>query len=316
MSINYLCHNFHTLLNERNFEAIKQYDFNYLLSLKNNSIISLILQYGIYTDNQEIINRTLPLLSRRRDYFHYIAYNKQNKNLCEELFLKYIPFDSILPKDITFLIENDLNYLLRFLDGHFITLDFTGKMFDTLNFKRYSFVEAKDEFNKISSKVDDMNLFLTTINNHYEHIIDAGNIMYSRKGEFNENSVTDLEFVINKFKNSLIIIHTKHLKNNKIKKILAGKLFFATPYKYNDDIFTVMAYLHNPCKIISNDTFKDHTIENNKMRCFIFDDLIKYSNNNGVFTFDMSYHFTRCIQVIDKKIYIPALTGFIELDFI
>ena len=264
MSINYLCHNFHTLLNERNFEAIKQFDFNYLISLKNNSIISLILQYGIYIDNQEIINRVLPLLSRRRDYFHYIVYNKQNKNLCEELFLKYIPFDSILPKDIIFLIKNDLNYLLRFLDGHFINLDYSGKVFHNVDFKRYTFDEAKEEFNKISSKVDDMDLFLTTINNPYEHIIDAGNIMYSRKGEFNENSITDLEFVINKFKNSLIIIHTKHLKNNKIKKTLAGKLFFATPYKYNDDIFTVMAYLHNPCKIISNDTFKDHTIENNE----------------------------------------------------
>lgn len=316
MSVNYLCRQFHTLLNEKKFEdinnqIISKYDFNYLTSLENNSLISLLLQYGIYSNNEDIINKVLPYISRRRDYFHYIMYNKENVNLCRELFLKNISFDSILPKDIEFLINNDLKYLVKLLDGRFIKMDTVGKLYPEVDFKRYKFEESKKYFDSIASKVLINNFMDTIIDKNYNYIIDAGNILFSRNGELTDFSVIDLNYVINKFSNSLIIIHSKHLKNNKIKKILSDKLFFATPYKYNDDIFTIMAYLYNNCKIITNDTFKDHTIENNNFRNFIFDDLIKYSNYNGVITFDIEYSYTRCIQVINEKIYVPANYGFL-----
>jgi hypothetical protein len=123
-----------------------------------------------------------------------------------------------------------------------------------------------------------------------------------------------MENVINKFNNNLIIIHTNHLKNEKIMKILKNKIYFATPKGFNDDIFIIMAYLYNNSKIISNDNYKDHTIDNYYFRNYLNDDLIKYSNKEGFFVFEEEINYSHCIQIIDDKIYIPGKKGFIKIN--
>jgi hypothetical protein len=320
--INNICRTFYTYLNEKNFDDINtnilnKYGIDYLSSLENNSLISLIFQFGIDTDNKEIITKIFPFISRRRDYFHFLVYIKEDNVLCEKIFSKNISKDSIIPKDIEFMIENGLSFLIKSLKGLFIKLDIQGEKYSEIKFTKLEFKYSKINFEKICSVVDDKNMvcFLNTIMwNNYNYIIDAGNIMFSRNGILNENSIKDLETVINKYKNSLVIIHSRHLKNEKIKELLNKKIYFPTPLGLNDDIFIIMSYLYNNSKIITNDNYKDHTIENNDLRNFISDDLIKYSNNSGIFIFEEEIKYTQCIQVINDDIYIPANNGFIKIS--
>jgi len=190
-------------------------------------------------------------------------------------------------------------------------------MYPEIKFAKFKFKFSKVNFEKIAVTVDDKNMvrFLNTIIwEKYNYIIDAGNILFSRNGNINDSSVADLEYVSDKYKDSLIIIHSKHLKNDKIKKLLNNKNYFATTHGYNDDIFIIMAYLYNNCKIITNDNYKDHTIDNNDFRNFISNDLIKYTNNLGIFEFEEEINYTYCIQIINDKIYIPANNGFIRIE--
>ena len=320
--INIICRTFYTYLSEKNFEYINnnilnKYGIDYLSSLENNSIISLIFQFGIDTDNKEIITKIFPFISRRRDYFHFLVFIKEDKILCEKILCNNIKIDTIIPKDIEFLIENGLTFLIKCLSGLFIKVDSPGIIYPEIKFNKIKFKSSKVNFDKIASTVDDKNMirFLNTIMwEKYNYIIDAGNILFSRNGNLNDSSVADLEYVSNNFKDSLIIIHSKHLKNEKIKKLLQNKIYFATTHGYNDDIFIIMAYLYNNSKIITNDNYKDHTIENNDLRNFISNDLIKYTNNSGTFEFQEELNYTPCIQVINDKIYIPANNGFIKIE--
>lgn len=320
--INNICRTFYTYLSEKNFDNINinilnKYGIGYLSSLGNNSIISLIFQFGIDTDNKEIITKIFPFISRRRDYFHFLVFIKEDKVLCEKIFCNNIKIDTIIPKDIEFLIENRLTFLIKCLNGQFIKISSPGEIYPEIRFSKFKSKFSKAHFDKIASTIDDKNMvrFLNIIMwEKYNYVIDAGNIIFSRNGNLNDLSVIDLEYITNKYKDSLIIIHSKHLKNDKIKKILNDKTYFATTHGYNDDIFIIMAYLYNNCKIITNDNYKDHTIDNNDLRNFISNDLVKYTNNSGIFEFQKEIEYTPCIQVINDKIYIPANNGFIKIE--
>jgi len=317
--VNGLSRKFHDLLTNNKYSELKdileKYGIGNLSNTKNKGIISLILQYGINTNNQAIIDYIFPHLSMKRDYLNYILYHKDDKEYTIEIFKKYIDTDSILQKDIEFISENNLIYLLKYLEGKFIKMDIEGYL-PNIDFKKFHLENKEVLFGKISRKIDPKDLVkftkkLETIK--YDTIIDAGNILFSRNGNFNQNSIDDLINVINHFKNSFIIIHTRHLKNDKIKKALMNKNYFATPYNYNDDIFILLAYLNNThSSIITNDNYKDHTIEDNELRNFILDNVIKYTNKNGVFTFEDKLNYTRNIQIIDNRVYVPGSIGFID----
>ena len=318
--INNICRMFYDYLNVKNFEYINthildKYGIEYLISLENNSLISLIFEFGINTNNQEIITKIFPFITRRRDYFHYLLYIKEDEELCKKIFIENIKIESIIQKDINFLIDNKLFFLIKCLDGFFIKMDCLGKKYPEIKFNKYKFDFSKINFEKIASIVDDKNMikFLNVLLwNKYPYIIDAGNVLFSRTGELDDYSIKDLDYVSSKFKDSLIIIHSKHLKNEKIKNLLKDKSYFPTPHGFNDDIFIIMTYLYNNCKIITNDNYKDHTINNNHLRNFIFDDLIKFCNKDGIFIFKDEIDYSQCIQVINDKIYIPAVNGFIS----
>lgn len=322
--VNGLSRQFHELLIQKKYseidELLEKYPIEKLTNTKNKGIISLILQFGINTNNNEIINNIFPFLSMKRDYLNYILYHKDNKDYTIEIFNKYIDLDTILSKDIEFISENNLVYLLKYLEGKFIRMDING-YFPKVNFKKYK-LDNKDIkllIDKISKKVKpkDLTNFKKKIENiKYDYIIDAGNILFSRNGNLCDFSIDDLKTVINQFNNSLIIIHTKHLKIEKIKNLLANRNYFPTPYGYNDDIFILLTYLNNSylnnISIISNDNYKDHTIEDNHLRNFIADDVIKFTNENGIFTFESKLNYSRNIQIIDDRVYVPGQIGFVD----
>lgn len=328
--INGLCRTFYTYMMEKKFDTLRseillKYSIDFLLNTKNKGLISLILQYGISTNNKEIIDKIFPYVSMKRDYLNYIVYNKENKELCLKVFQEKIMVDTILSKDIEFLIENNLYFLIKLLDGKFIKIDYEGSISTDFTPKKYFFENSIKYFSEIikDQEKNIIDKFMAVIEEgKYKYIIDAGNILYSRNGQICDYSVIDLQFVINKFPNSLIIIHRKHLNNHKIKNLVKDKLFFSTPYLINDDIFILAAYLfnnqnlfNNSCKIISNDCFKDHTIKYEDWRNHLLDDIIKYENKNGHIIFEDEINYSNCIQVFNDEIYIPGPKGFIRIWF-
>ena len=320
-NINSLCRQFHNYLSEENFDVIQEdiidkYKLETLIDTKNKGLISLIFQYGIIIDNTEIIESIKPFLSMKRDFLHLIVYNKQDTINCIDIFKKNINLELFLQKDVEFLIENELYFLLPCLEGMFIKLDIEGsdiynsklKKFTLQNTMKYITIFSK----KINSKI--FKNFNDVISNNFNYIIDAGNILFSQTGQIGSHSIEDLKTVIDTYPNSLIIIHKRHLEDKRIVDIIKGTLYYATPKNINDDIFIILAYLKNQVNIITNDNFKDHTIDDNYLRFHINDILIKYTNDNGKFTFKPICEYTECIQVIDDCVYIPSSkNGFIEI---
>ena len=287
-------------------------------TLKNNkSLISLILQFAILTNNDKIIDNIKPYISMKRDYYNLMNY-KNNKLDCTNIFLESIlPKNDITSQDIEFLINNNYYYLLPYLQHKYIHINLDGSFpvikLDKIKMqnKKYYLDQIKE---KISSRNFDMfNKFLTKKN--FNYIIDAGNVLFSRNGILTDKSIQDLDKVINSFENSLIIIHKRHLKNPQIRHLLHQKNFYETPYNMNDDIFIIMAFIIFEVPIITNDNYKDHYINDDYLRGHILDNLIKYENNKGNIEFIRENSVSSCVHVIDSSVYIPANNGFIEIKY-
>lgn len=310
---------FHDYLSDKKLDSIQQeiidkYTLATLANTKNKGLISLILQYGIIIDNTEIIELIKPYLSMTRDFLHLIVYNREDIEKCRDIF-KNINLELFLQKDVEFLIENKLYFLLPCLEGMFLKLDMEGSCIYNSKLKKYP-LENPNKYVSIFSKGINNKIlkqFNDVINKNYNYIIDAGNILFSQTGQIGVHSIEDLKTVVAAYPDSLIIIHKRHFKDKKILEVIQGKLYYATPPNMDDDIFIILAYLKNQVNIITNDNFKDHTIDNNYLRFHINDILIKYTNENGKFTFNPICEYTKCIQVIDDCVYIPSSkNGFIE----
>ena len=317
--INIICRKFHCYLNNNQYDLIKKniinkYDITLLINTKNKGIISLILQYGISSCNNDIVSIIEPYLSMKRDFLNIIVYYKTDIERCINIF-KNINLDLFLQKDLEFLIENKLYFLIKMLDGLFLKLDIIGSDIYNLKLKKYKLQNINKYISLFTAKISHKSLqeFNNIIINNYNYIIDAGNILFSRTGLICKHSVNDLKTVIDTYPNSLIIIHKRHLENKYIFNIIKDQLYYATPQHINDDLFTIIAYLNHQVNIITNDTFKDHSIDNNYLRYHINDILIKYTNEKGIFIFEQIHEYTQCIQVIDNCIYIPCIKNFIEI---
>ena len=312
-----------TLLKENDFDAIGEL-FNeheeILKTSKNKGVVTTLLRYGIRTNNTDLIKSLIPKLTMKRDYFELMLYFK-SKEINSELFKNNINFDLILSDDIKFIIENDMSYLLKFLEGKFIDVDYPGYYPDTTHipFKKFYFEKCEQFFNLISSKISpiDKERINKATDTDYDVIIDAGNVIHSRDGDVN---IDDFETVVNSFSNPLIIIHEGHLRrNNRLLNFLQNKNHFITPKNYCDDLFILLAYLKKThqkitCKIITNDKYTDHTFENNDFRFHVNDDSVNYTNIKGVITYNTTYSFSRCIQVIEDDVYIPTKNGFFSIQ--
>jgi hypothetical protein len=310
--INIISRHFHENLKSNNMkiiedEIINKYSIDNLIKTKNKGLISLILDYAILINNTHLINQITPSISMKRDFFKLIIINKHDVKLSTELFIKNIDLETICYKDVELIIENKLNFLLPFLENQFIFADKDGIDYIDVKFKKY-YLQNTSKYIEFFKKYNHIKFDMS-----YDYIIDAGNVLFSGSGVIDDFSVINLNTVINNFPNSLIIIHQRHLKDKSVRDLLIGKKYIATPNNVNDDIFIILAYLHNQVPIITNDNYKDHFIGDNYFHNNINDVLIKYENNKGVFKFDRIRHYTRCVQIVDNIVYIPSNNGFITI---
>lgn len=334
-------------------QAISFFGLESLINIKHNGIVSKILEYFINQSDEETINHIISQVDSfqdfnlmKRDYLNLIKYYyliETSKSI--DIFVNNILSKStsntdyiIQTKDINFIIENKLFLLLTKLKNLFIeascdfekyvncqeklNLSIDSSVFDIIN-KNLSF-ETKSYLEKFWSLND----------KKYMAIIDGGNVLHSVNGKLNDQSVSNLIKVIKQtekmFGKSLLVIHQKHTKTfpNLISKLKSTSItYFLTPYNVNDDIFILWFFLNIEPKplIITNDKYRDHVfyfetvnkkdntnLSMSQFKHVIAQQSLEYNVVNS--SINQPIKVSRCIHLIDNKVYVPHVLGkFIEI---
>jgi hypothetical protein len=249
-----------------------------IATTREKGIITMTLRFAIQERDDALIASLLGRLSMKRDFFELMVY-KGDPVYSEQLFETHIDVAVLEPKDIRFMIENGLTFLLRYLDGKFLhDSGGTKSEFDkSLTLRRYSLQNCSHYIEKIM-KVVERNVMKAISEDEnkkkkshlpldvvkklqktfaaYDVIVDGGSVLHSRNGQPNPN---DLRKMIDLLKarghSPLVVIHTSHTnvklnptyapEVNKILQQQAGITFVTTPsgLKLNDDLFILLAYL-------------------------------------------------------------------------
>ena len=317
----------------KNLDTITAEEFNNFMSefkkmnfkaKKLRSINSLVLRYYINHNNsekaEEIISNPTAM---KRDYLDYIYYLYQNNDMKYiEFFMSVLDKFNIMEKDVMFIIDNKMFDLLFYLKNHYIILSLPH---DDFNIPYENFIFSNpirnyhDMLNYVSGNFCNIKEreILDKILIGVDIVIDGGNVAHSDGGNLNYKYIFGIiDITIKKFKNPLLIIHQKHMKNPKILEyIKRTKLkVFVTPYGVNDDHYIVYSMIHNDCYVLTRDNFKDHIFDittnfnyiNNEMYHYVEEKTITYSNK----TIANPPNYSRCIQVVGDYVYIPTESGF------
>ena len=282
-------------------------------------IITMTLRFAIQEHDDALIASLLGRLSMKRDFFELMVY-KGDPEYSAQLFETHIDCAVLEPKDVRFMIENGLTFLLRYLDGKFLhDAGGTKSEFDKSSTLRvYSlqncghYIEkimkvvernvtkaiAEDEKKKKKSHLPlEVVKKLQTTFATYDVIVDGGSVLHSRNGEPNPNDLRKMIDLLKMREHSpLVVIHASHtnVKLNptyapEVNKILqqAGITFITTPsgLKLNDDLFILLAYLIRAdhalaCSIVTRDTYTDHMDTFKNPQKNVSDDFGKYLAND------------------------------------
>jgi len=313
---------------------------------REKGIITMTLRFAIQERDDVLIASLLGRLSMKRDFFELMVY-KGDPVYSAHLFETHIDVAVLEPKDVRFMIENGLTFLLRHLDGKFLhDAGGTKSEFDkssTLHLytlpncshyieKIMKVIETNPKNKKQShvAIVKQLNAIAAT----YDIIIDGGSVLHSRNGQPNPN---DLRKMIDLLKtrghSPLVVIHTSHTNVklnptyapdvNKILEQGGGVSAIITPPCLNDDLFILLAYLTRTdralaCSIVTRDTYTDHMDTFKNPQKNVSGDFGKYLANDLIsFTNDafgrmhipptQTKPYSNCIQIVEPYAYIPLL---------
>ena len=313
---------------------------------REKGIITMTLRFAIQERDDALIASLIGRLSMKRDFFELMVY-KGDPVYSAHLFETHIDVAVLEPKDVRFMIENGLTFLLRHLDGKFLhDAGGTKTEFDkSSTLRRYSLQNCTHYIEKIIKVIEtnpknkkqshvaivkQLNAIAAT----YDIIIDGGSVLHSRNGQPNPN---DLRKMIDLLKtrghSPLVVIHTSHTNVklnptyapdvNKILEQGGGVSAIITPPCLNDDLFILLAYLTRTdralaCSIVTRDTYTDHMDTFKNPQKNVSGDFGKYLANDLIsFTNDafgrmhvpptQTKPFSNCIQIVEPYAYIPLL---------
>ena len=309
-------------------------------------IITMTLRFAIQEGDDALIASLIGRLSMKRDFFELMVY-KGDPVYSAHLFETHIDVALLEQKDVRFMIENGLTFLLRHLDGKYLhDAGGTKTEFDkSSTLRRYSLQNCTHYIEKIIKVIEtnpknkkqshvaivkQLNAIAAT----YDIIIDGGSVLHSRNGQPNPN---DLRKMIDLLKtrghSPLVVIHTSHTNVklnptyapdvNKILEQGGGVSAIITPPCLNDDLFILLAYLTRTdralaCSIVTRDTYTDHMDTFKNPQKNVSGDFGKYLANDLIsFTNDafgrmhvpptQTKPFSNCIQIVEPYAYIPLL---------
>lgn len=331
------------------YDIINKYGINNMLEMKNSGIISNILLYYIGLSDTVMINRIVNSLNiklMKRDYLNLIKYyysidNHSYMNIAIQMFENNIlgnvndknKATIILPKDLDFIIDNKLYQLLEKMVGLFIETSSKGELCSPLGLEHYYMLPNATnnilyhlESDMTKRIISELNNIFTQIN--FNIILDVGNILHSRSGKITNTSLNDLLKIIQICRlwigHPLLIVHQRHIREIPGLLQLIKKnevVYYATPYNYNDDLFILWFFLKSCTRsfILSNDKYRDHVfkfetsktaesqIRLSQFYHYLKQQIIRYDIVNN--TIDDIPIYSRCIQKIDNKIFIPHVSG-------
>ena len=317
-----------------------------IATTREKGIITMTLRFAIQEGDDALIASLIGRLSMKRDFFELMVY-KGDPVYSAHLFETHIDVAVLEPKDVRFMIENGLTFLLRHLDGKFLhDAGGTKTEFDkSSTLRRYSLQNCTHYIEKIIKVIEtnpknkkqshiaivkQLNAIAAT----YDIIIDGGSVLHSRNGQPNPN---DLRKMIDLLKtrghSPLVVIHTSHTNVklnptyapdvNKILEQGGGVSAIITPPCLNDDLFILLAYLTRTdralaCSIVTRDTYTDHMDTFKNPQKNVSGDFGKYLANDLIsFTNDafgrmhvpptQTKPYSNCIQIVEPYAYIPLL---------
>ena len=316
-----------------------------IATTREKGIITMTLRFAIQERDDALIASLIGRLSMKRDFFELMVY-KGDPVYSAHLFEMHIDVAVLEPKDVRFMIENGLTFLLRHLDGKFLhDAGGTKTEFDKSTLRRYSLQNCGHYIEKIMKVIEtnpknkkqshvaivkQLNAIAAT----YDIIIDGGSVLHSRNGQPNPN---DLRKMIDLLKtrghSPLVVIHTSHTNVklnptyapdvNKILEQGGGVSAIITPPCLNDDLFILLAYLTRTdralaCSIVTRDTYTDHmdTFKNPQKNVsgdfgkYLANDLISFTNDAfGCMHVPptQTKPYSNCIQIVEPYAYIPLL---------
>jgi hypothetical protein len=324
-----LFHQVSEFYKKNEYEEGKKYldsiDINKLKKHQKKPYYTLLLNYYFYVNDIDNINNIIMNYElMKRDYLNYCNYY-QNKELVIKIFNEKIKYkEQLLEKDINFLIDNKLDFLLKELDGYFINCSKENNFNDYKILKKYN-LENKDKILEYYENLipkSYINIMRKKLHN-IDIIIDGGNISYfgiKNKSDIYINVKIIMDNVMNykggKYKNPLIIFNEQHntAKQNNIIYLINNYNVVFTPKNIYDDFFIIYGIIYNDIPVLTNDKFKDHIYDmfklfdskNNNVKNYFDEKIINYTYNK---IFDIN-SYSKCIQIINNNIYIPCKNGF------
>ena len=286
-----------TIENMEFIEIRKEIDSYSLTEKQKSSYISLCIRYYMrinnYSEVLQIINSGEILM--KRDYLSYLTHlYKSDYEKAMTLFHSIVPKYDFSSKDIQYIIDNQMISLCYYLENYYYGLDIRKN--DVLDF---SIMTYNNPLIKDVSKI--LDYIVTKFKDSSERvklddcikdvdvIIDGGNISYFMgKGHPTYRGFENiLRMVGNRYKNPLLIIHPRHLKNKIVKESLkkTKMRYFITSRGINDDHYIVYSVIKNNCDVITQDNFRDHIFDvsthigdiKNSVRHYIDEKIIKYN---------------------------------------
>ena len=317
-----------------------------IATTREKGIITMTLRFAIQERDDALIASLIGRLSMKRDFFELMVY-KGDPVYSAHLFEMHIDVAVLEQKDIRFMIENGLTFLLRRLDGKFLyDTGGTKTEFDKSSILRvYSLQNCTNYIEKIIKVIEtnpknkkqshvaivkQLNAIAAT----YDIIIDGGSVLHSRNGQPNPNDLRKMSNLLKTRGHSpLVVIHTSHTNVklnptyapdvNKILEQGGGVSAIITPPCLNDDLFILLAYLTRTnralaCSIVTRDTYTDHmdTFKNPQKNVsgdfgkYLANDLISFTNDAfGCMHVPptQTKPYSNCIQIVEPYAYIPLL---------
>jgi len=324
-------HTLYYLLEQQKYNEIELIINNINMYKINNSILTCIISYYVKTNNKmlDIIKKDINMLDlHKRDYMMLCKYYYNiDNNYAINIFKKYIVDNktiTLLTKDMDYLVSNNLVILIELLVGRYIKTSVDISNYHVIrNINPQTNMQINMNLHGFEKNINknELDKFYTHINSiDYEYVVDGCNILFYN-GHINKQNINNLFKIINN-KNTLVIIHTRHLKKYPdIKKQLElkGCKYYFTPHNHNDDLFILLAFIKalafTKTKIISNDKYREHILNftTNQYEYMQFKNILY--NHTINFDYNTLYNnYNHSIEIINNKLLIPHIMGdFIEL---
>lgn len=325
------------LMNESSEEDMKkilEVNADIIRTTHEKGIITLALRFAIKQSNDELISVLFDRLTMKRDWFALMLY-RQDKDFSMRMFEQHIDSDLLDSKDLQWMIDNGMTYLIRYLDGKkiFGARGAGTALLDNKSVLRVYPLRDRDYYihklihhNPATAKYF-KHFISTCASKSYDLIIDGGSVLYSNYIANPTYLQTMIEIMRARGFTPLVVIHTSHT-NLKLKSyakslndILNSEMKYITPNNVNDDLFILMAYIvKSSCKIVTRDTYTDHIYnfkksvrnESTDFGNCLTHDLIPFTNVHGVLQISSTTSYSECIQVTDECAYIPLENGDFE----